>query len=138
MADGRTIMANPNTAIVRKILDDMNAGNAQAYLDSLADDVRYTVIGSTPFSGTYQGSQAILEKIVMPLMMQLDGFIKIVPQAIFGEGDRVCVQATGEARTKSGKAYNNTYCFVFRMRGDKIAEVTEYLDTELVRTVFAG
>jgi hypothetical protein len=130
-------MANANTAFVRKIIDDMNAGNAQAYLESLADDVRYTVIGSTPLSGTRQGSKEILERIVMPLMEKLDGFIRITPQAIFGEGDLVCVQATGEGRTKSGQAYNNTYCFVFRLRGNKIAEVTEYLDTDLVRSVLA-
>ena len=128
-------MANPNVALVRKILDDMNAGNAQAYFDSLADDVRYTVIGSTPFSGTCQGREALVERVIMPLMQKLDGFITVTPHAIFGEGDRVCVQATGQASTKGGQSYNNTYCFVFRLRGDKIAEVTEYMDTDLLRSV---
>ena len=35
----------------------------------------------------------------------------------------VCVQATGEARTRRGQPYNNTYCFVFRLRGEKIETV---------------
>jgi ketosteroid isomerase-like protein len=130
-------MATPNTERVRALIDDMNAGNGQAYMEALAEDVRYTVIGTTPLSGTRQGRDAIIQQIVMPLMEKLDGFVRVTPQAIFGDGDRVCVQATGEARTKSGQPYNNTYCFVFRFRGDRIAEVTEYLDTDLVRSVLA-
>ena len=34
----------------------------------------------------------------------------------------------------SGGRYDNTYCFVFRFRDGRIAEITEYLDTDLVRT----
>jgi ketosteroid isomerase-like protein len=130
-------MTNRNVEIVRRLIGDMNAGNAQSYLEALAEDVRYTVIGSTPFSGTHQGRDAIVAQIVMPLMEKLDGFITITPHSVFGDGDLVCVQAGGEARTKTGQPYNNTYCFVFRFRGDRIAEVTEYLDTDMVRTVLA-
>ena len=128
-------MANANTALVRQLIEDMGAGNPQAYFDRLAEDVRYTVIGSTPFSGTCLGRDQLVARVIVPLMEKLDGFIKVTPQAVFGDGDLVCVQANGEARTKSGQAYNNTYCFVFRLRGDKIVEVTEYMDTDLVRSV---
>ena len=38
----------------------------------------------------------------------------------------------GEVITKTGKPYNNTYCFVIRMRDGKMVELTEYFDTELV------
>lgn len=126
-------MSHPNVERVRKLIDDMNAANAEGYLGALADDVRYTVIGSTPFSGTRQGRDAVVAQIVMPLMEKLEGSIHFTPLSIFGEGDMVCVQARGRAATKSGQRYDNTYCFVFRFRGDEIAEVTEYLDTELVR-----
>lgn len=33
--------------------------------------------------------------------------------------------------TKSGKPYNNTYCYVCRIVDDKLRELTEYMDTEL-------
>ena len=42
------------------------------------------------------------------------------------------VEARGDNVTKSGAPYNNSYCFVFRLAGGKLAEVTEYMDTELV------
>lgn len=127
-------MANANTTVVRQVFDEMNAGNPQAYFETMAEDVRYTIIGSTSFSGTYEGRTQVVERIIGPLMAKLDGFITITPRTIFGEGEMVCVQATGEARTRRGQPYNNTYCFVFRLRGEKIVEVTEYMDTDLVRT----
>jgi len=34
--------------------------------------------------------------------------------------------------TKSGLPYNNNYCFVFRLSDNRLKEVTEYFDTELV------
>ena len=34
--------------------------------------------------------------------------------------------------TKTGKLYDNDYCFVIEMKGGKMIELTEYLDTALV------
>ncbi len=81
------------------------------------------------------GRQHFIEHVITPLVEKLDGLLRLQPHNVFGEGNFVCVQANGEARTRSGKAYNNTYCFVFRLQGDKIVEVTEYMDTDLVRAV---
>jgi ketosteroid isomerase-like protein len=58
-----------------------------------------------------------------------------MPRRIIGEGDDVVVLAKGEVTTKSGAAYNNDYCFVFRMEDGRIAAVTEYMDTALVDSV---
>jgi len=41
-------------------------------------------------------------------------------------------------QTKSGQRYNNEYCFVFKFRGDKIAEVVEYCDTDLEERVLGN
>lgn len=35
--------------------------------------------------------------------------------------------------TTAGKPYNNTYCYVIRLEGGKLRELTEYLDTALVK-----
>jgi uncharacterized protein len=48
------------------------------------------------------------------------------------EGDHVVVEARGSNTTKLGVAYNNSYCFVFRLSENQLNEVTEYCDTELV------
>jgi len=40
------------------------------------------------------------------------------------------VQCRGSAMTKEGKPYHNHYCYVFRMAGGKMKELTEYMDTD--------
>ena len=47
------------------------------------------------------------------------------------EGDHVVVQCRGKVTTKAGQPYNNHYCFVCRLSGGKLRELTEYMDTEL-------
>ena len=50
--------------------------------------------------------------------------------------DRVIIEVKGEARSKAGLDYNNDYCIVVIVTGGKIQAVREYLDTELVTSVF--
>jgi ketosteroid isomerase-like protein len=50
----------------------------------------------------------------------------------------VVIQCHGRVTTKTGKPYNNTYCYVCRMADGKMRELTEYLDTELVATALAA
>jgi ketosteroid isomerase-like protein len=45
------------------------------------------------------------------------------------------VEARGNNTTKTGKPYNNAYCFVIRLHDGKLKEITEYMDTELVTAV---
>ena len=49
--------------------------------------------------------------------------------------DCVVVEARGKNTTKGGNAYDNAYCYVFRLANGKLVEMTEYLDTELVTSV---
>ena len=55
---------------------------------------------------------------------------------MIGEGDRIAVQAEGRATLRSGAPYCNVYAFVFRFAGDRVAEVTEYLDTAHLAQAF--
>jgi hypothetical protein len=44
----------------------------------------------------------------------------------------VVVEGRGQVTTKTGKPYDNSYCWIYRLADGKIKEITEYLDTELV------
>ena len=127
--------AEENQQFVTDALAALNVGDAEKFLDALSDDVRFTLIGSTSYSGTYEGKQAFVSQVLEKLVGELDGGIELRPQNIVAEGDHVVVEAQGKARTKSGQDYNNTYCFVYRLADGKIVEAHEYLDTELVTRV---
>ncbi len=128
--------ATENKEIIRTMFAELSKGNAEAFLGTLADDVRFTLIGSTKFSGVFNGKQEFIEKVLAPLGAQLEGGIVMHVDNLIAEGDLVVMQGRGESTTKAGQAYNNTYAQVFRLANGKVQEVTEYLDTELVTSVF--
>ncbi len=128
--------AAENKQSIKNMFAELAKGNAEAFLSAMTDDVRFTLIGTTKFSRVFNGKQELLAKLLGPLNAELVDGITLTPDNLIAEGDYVAMQARGKATAKNGKSYNNTYCQVFRFSNGKICEVTEYLDTELVTSVF--
>jgi len=128
--------AAENKQLIQNMFAELSKGNAEAFLGNMADDVRFTIIGTTKYSGTFNGKQELIAKLLGPLTSQLEGGLTITPDNFIADGDYVAMQARGKSQTKTGKSYNNTYCQVFRLANGKVKEVVEYLDTELVTSAF--
>ncbi len=128
--------AAENKEIIRNMFAELSKGNGEAFMNTMADNVRFTIIGSTKYSGTFNGKQELTSKLLGPLTAQLEGGLTITPDNLIAEGDYVAMQARGKSNTKAGGTYNNTYCQIFRLANGKVQEVTEYLDTELVTKAF--
>ena len=124
-----------NKQLVQRVFAELASGNGQPFMDALANDARWTVIGSSPWSRTYEGKRAITNELMRPLFRQFAGEYKARAIRIVAEDDVVVVEARGEVTTKSGKPYNQAYCYVFRLAGGEVQELTEYLDTDLVNQV---
>ena len=124
----------------KQLIIDFYAAGARGDMETcfalLADDVTWTNIGTTKFSGTYAGKQALVEQLLGPLFSQLKAGISSDIERLTAEGDVVVAQAAGTAEMHDGTPYNNTYCQVIRIQDGKIAEVKEYFDTALVDAVF--
>ena len=122
-----------NKQRLEQIYAELSKGNVQALLDSLADDIQWTIIGTTVLSGTSHGKAEVIEKRLKPLRARLaDGPIVFSLERFIAEGEYVVMQAHGQATAKSGKPYNNTYCIVCRIVDGKLKEMTDYIDTELI------
>lgn len=126
-----------NKELVLGFFDDIAKGNIQGALDRMAEDLRFTLIGTTILSGVCKSRKEFVDRILAPLGAQLEGPLTITTDNLIAEGDFVVVQSHGRSTTRQGVAYNNTYCQVFRVVGGKIREATEYLDTELVTRAFS-
>jgi ketosteroid isomerase-like protein len=126
--------AAENKEVVRKLRE---AKGIDAMFAAMADDVRWTIMGTTKFSHTMNGKQEILDKLLKPITAELESMGTSIDDNIIAEGDFVVLQqhATGRT-TKTGKPYNNHYCLVYKVIDGKIKEITEYLDTELVTSAF--
>jgi ketosteroid isomerase-like protein len=130
--EDRGMGAIENKQLLETGLSELEKGNPQPFRDSLAEDIRWTVIGDTSWSGTYRGKQAVLAELLGPLRSRLAQAIKLTAHRFIAEGDYVVVEARGQATTKAGKPYNNTYCWVCRVAEGKVRELTEYADTALI------
>jgi ketosteroid isomerase-like protein len=123
-----------NKALVRKAIDALSRGDLNGFMADAADNASFTLIGSTPLSGTIQGKRNIEQGLTSILGQRLEnGTIAMTIENLVADGEYVAEQATGVSRTHTGKDYNNIYCRVWRIVDGKIHSLTEYLDTELVR-----
>ncbi len=65
-----------------------------ACLALLADDINWTNIGSTKFSGTYSGKQALIADLLAPLFSQLKAGISSHIERLAAESDIVVAETS--------------------------------------------
>jgi uncharacterized protein len=128
------MVASENKRLMQAILSELENGNGRPFVEAMADDFSWTIIGTTDWSGTYRGKQAVLDELLGPLFSQFADRYTNTAHRFIAEDDQVVVECRGHVTTKSGSPYNNTYCWVCRIADGKLRELTEYLDTELIAT----
>jgi len=117
-------MTTTDKQLLKKISEEFAKGNLEfsaAYMD---EGIKWNIVGNSPITGKEQ----VLE---VSKMLQLESFPVITIKNIVAEGNYVVVESTEKAKTKNGKPYNQTYCDVFQFSGEKLLEITTYLDTAL-------
>ena len=136
-------MKNPNLAnttaahnkeLLRAAYAESARGESTLFDQLIADDVTFSKIGTTSWSKTYAGKDA-LKAMMQRLYALLEGRHIVEAQRFIADDDIVVVEAKGRSQTKTGKPYHNSYCLVFRLAEGKIKEITEYCDTALIEAV---
>lgn len=127
--------ANENKELMQRIFAGLAKGDGQPFRESLAEDFTWTLTGTTAWSRTYRGREAVLRELVGPLFAKFADTYTNTAQRFIAEGDHVVVECRGRVTTKAGPRYDNSYCWVCRIEGGKLQELTEYMDTQLVATV---
>lgn len=129
--------ARENKRQLQNAFTELAKGNGEPFVDALAEDIRWTIIGTTAWSGNWEGKRSVRDELFGSLFAQFAGRYTNSAQRLVAEGDHVVVESRGNVTTKSGKPYNNTYCYVCRMADGKVHELTEYCDTELLSTALS-
>src|SRR5215831_8340402 len=110
--------AAENKQLLQHIFDELAQGNSRPLVESMADDFCWTVTGSTRWSKTYEGKQAVIGELFGTLRSRMADRIRTKAERFIAEDDLVVIEARGNNTTKNGK----------------LQEVTEYMDTLLVAT----
>lgn len=64
-----------NRALLAAIFDGLAEGDGRAFVEAMAEDFTWTMIGSTDWSGVYHGKAAVRGELLRPLMA-----VQILPQ----------------------------------------------------------
>lgn len=129
--------AADNKQLLQAIFAELAKSNSRPFVAAMADDFRWIMHGGSKWSRTYEGKDAVIGELFAALTRKIDR-VTTVAHRFIADGDYVAVEARGANVTKDGAPYNNTYCFVFRLAGGKLAEVTEYMDSELAGAVLGA
>jgi ketosteroid isomerase-like protein len=119
-----------NKQVLTRYVDALHAGDEQAIRDSFADASWTLRAGDLPISGTWTGRDAITDEFLAGALAYYDPeSINLEVTGLLADEDRVVLQWTTRARTRTGQAYENECIGVFTVRDGKIQSVREYMDT---------
>jgi ketosteroid isomerase-like protein len=125
-----------NKTILAKAFQLWEMGDSGPFFDVIADDVVWTVIGSTKVSGVYRSKQDLIDHAFGPLLNKLDGDLKTTRVDIVVEHEKAILQFESSGVAANGTKYDQVYCWAMKMRDGRIVEIIAYLDTDLLRRVF--
>src|SRR5262249_40657185 len=130
--------AAENKRLAQEIFAELAKGNPKALVDIMDDKFRWRISGDSQWSRTFHGKQAVITDLFGLLGRKFANRPRIIPHRFIAEDDLVVVEARGDNVSKTGAPYNNSYCFVLRMAGGKLQEITEYMDTDLAMTALGA
>lgn len=99
--------------------------------DCFTPDARWHVPFSNPMikPNPKCGLAGVMEVLTSGVDIYAPGSLDMHIESMIGDQNDVAVQLTLNARLANGAPYDNRYFFRFRLEGERIAEVWEYLDT---------
>ena len=131
------MVESENKALIRNVFEHLARGDGRPFVDLMSEDFTWIFMGSTNWRGRYVGKSTVREQLLAPLFANFAGTYKNTANRILADGDFVVVECEGSVATKAGDRYDNKYCYVIRMAGGKMIELTEYMDTALADSVLA-
>jgi ketosteroid isomerase-like protein len=125
-----------NKKLMQGIFTALSKGDDSLFLEAMADDMQWIWMGSGQWSKTFNGKKEVLGGLWRAVRETLKAPYKVIAENFIADGNYVVVEATGQNSTPDGKTYSNKYCWVCQIVDGKIAELKEYMDTDLVTKTF--
>ena len=124
-------------AAVRRFFEALNTGDLEKIRPNVHPDATWTPMGKTiPGAGVHVGRKGIVDEFLGPIRgLFVDGDPKNSIQNLFSKGDKVLAETHGTGTFRSGKVYDNRYCWVVEVKDGMILTIREYMDTAYILTV---
>jgi ketosteroid isomerase-like protein len=124
-----TVQAN----YVKSLFTNLEDGKSGAFFEHVADDVKWTVMGTHPLAGTYYTKDDFISHTFARLDKILKEGVLLRVTNILVNGDSAAVEMESLSTALNGKPFDNRYCWVVHFSEGTIVEVRAYLDSALVQ-----
>jgi uncharacterized protein len=116
-----------NKALVQASFNRWRNGTGGPF-ELLADDVEWTIIGSSPLAKTYKSKKDFIDEVIDPFNARMSKPLVPTVRGIFADGNMVIILFDGTATTRDDRPYENTYTWYFQMRGAKVVRAIAFFD----------
>lgn len=113
-------MSVKNKNIVKKIIEMFTGNNHGSYLDYLAEDIKWNIVGMPIIYGKCDFIKAVNS-------LELENFYSSIIKNIISDREFVVVESVGHANVKTNSSFAPAYCDIYRIREGKICELTTYI-----------
>ncbi|WP_323733306.1 nuclear transport factor 2 family protein [Candidatus Bandiella euplotis] len=121
---------------VKEIFTLLENSKNQEFFKYVDDNVIWQVMGTHPLAGTYHNKASFITSTFGRLATVLqEGGVILKVENLLIIGPFAIVEMRSLSHTKSGKPFDNTYCWIAKFDGGKIAKVKAYVDSALVADV---
>ena len=119
-----------NVETIQQAFADFAAGNIQGILDVCTNDVVWTGAENptVPMAGTFKGKEGVMD--FFSKLAENVEFSSFEPKEFFSDKNAVIVLGTEATKVKkNGKAFQDNWCMIFRMRDGKMYHYEVFGDT---------
>ena len=102
----------------------------------ISDNFEFELMGRLPGVTPVRGKDKFLANMPKTLTAMFPNGLNMKLLTVVAEGPHVAIQAESDTIAGNGRKYANRYHFYFLFNGDRIVQVREYNDVNLVREVF--
>lgn len=127
-------------AVVRRFFATLSTGDFAAIGEFFDDETVWGVNNVDNGHPSRKGRRAIIDEFLQPVREGLfePGDPKLELKRVLVDGDWVSVEATGRGTMLDGAHYENSYCFIAQVAGEKIRYLCEYMDTAYAARISQG
>lgn len=115
-------------SVIEKYMNHMFTGDFVAAFEMFAPDGQYIIIGDTPISGTYIGPEHIKRDLLGLLAERFIAPPVVSCTDIIVENERGVALGFGDGPAKFGHYKQRHYAFAFRIEGEQVKEMIEFMD----------
>src|SRR5712691_447817 len=123
-------MSEQNRSIVQQAYSNFKAGNIEALLNLMSDDVAWTLpeLDGVPFAGKRTGRASVAEFFATVGGSQ--EVVRFEPREFVAEGDKVVALGSYEWRVKAtSREFSGDFAHAWNIRDGKVVDFHEYTDT---------